>query len=917
MKSLFLLAKYYAFKEDSKLININHMKRALKNVDLINKKAEDIILNKLNVVENISELISEDYTQTVKNTPVIKFDKDIDELKTELEKNGITFNDKISNILIKNPTKLEEFAKIKDLKKNLNEKVFSQESAIESICDKLSESVYLKNEKSPKAILFFLGPPATGKTYLSEVLANNLDNYSYHIFDMSNYSDSGQGFALFGLSQGYKDAGEGKLTKAVKENPKSIIVFDEVEKAHPAVLQSFLYLLSQGKVKDEFTQEEIDFTNAILIFTSNLGSELYSNKSFLEKITSDNQSAQTMLLDVISRETVIVGGHQVKALSPEFLSRISQGDVVLFKKLPFDSYLRITKEVLEKNIESFKNALELELSYDCINKLSTILLLTFLPDFDTRRIKSKISLKIFDPITDVIRDENITEIKNIKINYDDKTVNFIDSFIEKSDFLKNEFINEHFRKNISYKFDIVTEYTNQKELILTIKNFNKHRIDKSKDFQGDGKINLEVPTISFSDIAGHKKAKEDLMQIKELLINPKKLEKYNVDIPKGMLLYGIPGTGKTMLAKAFANETDLPFISTTGSEILDINFMKKIFKRAREYAPSIIFIDELDAIGSRNGGSIDIIINQFLTELNGFGDSKDNVFVIAATNLKNKIDPAILRSGRIDQHIHIGNLDKEAREYFIDKIIKKNDLKISDKSKIITYTSGMSGADLEKVNRESSLYLIKNGLEKLNEEILLEQINIIKYGERLKGNSLKELTDATAYHEAGHAVISKILSPDIKIEQITIVPRDEALGFVSYNNEENISNLTKEDIKNKICVLLAGRVSQMKMFKEKGFDSGASSDLAHATHLVNLAISKLGMGDSIGYVSIDKLTELEASSFRKEINDEIKIWIEEGKNNTVKLVEENWKIIECVANTLIKKESIEEQELNKIINEKE
>jgi ATP-dependent Zn protease len=914
MKTLFLLAKYYAHEDKSSEISDKHFIKALENTNINDELAREFIFKFLDI-DNIEQhpLIT-DYSIEAVRLEKINFNTKIKQLKELLDDMGFTFSQTISEVLIKKESKINQFTKISQLKKQLNKKVLSQEMAIESVCDKLSESIYIKNEKSPKAILFFLGPPATGKTYLPEVLSENLDEYSLNIFDMTNYTDSIQGFALFGLSEGYKNATEGKLTKFVKENPKSIIVLDEVEKAHPSILQSFLYVLSQGEARDEFTQEMINFRETIFIFTSNLGSELYSNKTFLDKLNNDNdnEDAQSMLLDVISRETRIDNGYTVKALSPEFLSRVSQGDLVLFKKLPFDSYLTIISQTLKENIKSFSEVLEIEVEIKSEELIYATILLGFLPDFDIRRIKSKASHIIFDKITDIIRDEDITDIDKISISIDQDTKNIVENILNKTIQEKHDFIQNYFRKSLSYKYSIDIAKEN-KTLSLKLTNMQQKRVEKSKDFQGDGAIILEVPDVSFDDISGHKKAKENLFEIIELLNNPQQLIKHNIDMPKGMLLYGVPGTGKTMLAKAFAAEADLPFISTTGAEILDIGFMKKIFKRAREYAPSIIFIDEIDAIGHRDGSNKDIIINQFLTELNGFGDGDDNIFVIGATNIKQKIDPAILRSGRIDQHIEIGNLDKEARSYFIDKIIKNNNIQDINKEKLITYTTGMSGADLEKVNRESSLYKIKHNLDEITQDILLEQINIIKYGERLSGESLELLTSATAYHEAGHAVLSYHLSPEVKIEQITVVPRDDALGFVSYNNEDNFSNLTKQKIQNKICVLLAGRIAQMKQYSNEGFDSGASSDLSHATHLANMAISKLGMGESIGYVSLENLKDYEVNSFRDEINTEIKSWIEDAKKRTQILVDELWTKIDEVAQTLIEKESIEEKELYKIM----
>jgi len=185
---------------------------------------------------------------------------------------------------------------------------------------------------------------------------------------------------------------------------------------------------------------------------------------------------------------------------------------------------------------------------------------------------------------------------------------------------------------------------------------------------------------------------------------------------------------------------------------------------------------------------------------------------------------------------------------------------------------------LEKVSRESALYAIKH----------------IKYGEKLKGN-FRNITEATAYHEAGHAVLSAILTPNVKIEQITITPRDDAFGFVSYNNEENFANMTKQDIENKICVLLGGRVAQIRQFGNDGFDSGASSDLSHATHLANVAFAKLGMSEKLGYISLESLKADEAVSLRTEINQEIKELIQSSTTKTRELTDKYWNKIEAVA----------------------
>ena len=468
-----------------------------------------------------------------------------------------------------------------------------------------------------------------------------------------------------------------------------------------------------------------------------------------------------------------------------------------------------------------------------------------------------------------------------------------------------------FRKNETFSYKIESNFYNGK-LSFEFKDIEQKKLARSNDFSGEDGLVFEIPTISFADVAGHHMAKKRLHEVINILKEPSRLDKFGVSLPKGMLLYGVPGTGKTMLAEAFANEADLPFIQTTGSEILDIDLMKNIFKKAREYAPSIIFVDEIDAIGSRNGTLIDIRINQFLTELNGFSDDVEaQVFVIAATNLKDKIDPAILRSGRIDLHVEIDKLDREAREFFVNKILNKPTSGEFDKEKILTFTAGMTGADLQKVERESALYVFRNGLDSITQEIVIEQINTIKYGSRITHKSIEKLMESTAVHEAGHAVISRVLMPDVKIEQITVVPRDEALGFVSYDRDGDLSNLTREDIKNRLCVAYAGREAQLIKYGEEGFDSGASSDLNMATKYAYYAISTLGMGESTGYINV---SELEKSGlFKKEIEAEVKIWLDEAHKKTQKLIGEHWNLVISLAKLLEEKEIVNEKELLELL----
>ena len=219
----------------------------------------------------------------------------------------------------------------------------------------------------------------------------------------------------------------------------------------------------------------------------------------------------------------------------------------------------------------------------------------------------------------------------------------------------------------------------------------------------------------------------------------------------------------------------------------------------------------------------------------------------------------------------------------------------------------MTGADLQKVARESSLYVFRNNLEFITQEIIIEQINTIKYGSRITHTSLDTVLQSTAIHEAGHAVISRVLMPEVKIEQITVVPRANALGFVSYDRDKNYSNLTRQDIKNKLCVAFAGREAQLREYGEEGFDSGASSDLDMATRYAHYAIATLGMGEKTGYINTSELEETKL--FQDSIEAEIKEWLDEAQKRTKTLVEENWNKIKNLGTLLEEKEIVNENEL--------
>ena len=834
------------------------------------------------------------------------------------------------------------------MKEALTKELFGQDRAIDAIVNSIKSNI-LTNKNSPKSTYLFLGSPATGKTYLAELMSQNLDEYKIRKFDMTQYHEQNGG-ELYGYPKGWSGYSVGQLTGFVHEHPKSIIVLDAFEKADNVIQTNLLSIFEGGHMRDacgwdkmtdqpcnddpEKLYDEgnatflVDFRETIFIITSNLGEELYSDNKFIKLIDDDYIQAETMILEALQREekrNIKTGGTQ-KAIIPELISRFSQATIVLFNKLNYMAYEFIgEKAFLEyKNVFLQKYGVEFKVDKHFKNFLKTQILV-FAPELDARRIKNKLGETFFTKVSDFMmtleEEEKKTNYHQIKVSLSKSTVAFINENL--LPFIEDErLVKELFRKNIKLE---VEDTFSAKNGVITykVKSCRFKQVKRIKDFSEDGLV-FDIPDVSFDDIAGHKKAKSRLLEVINFLKDPKILKDFDVQPPKGMLLYGPPGTGKTLLAKAFSAEAELPFISITGVELLQLDKIKKVFKKAKEYAPSIIFIDEIDTIGKREKeNSREVQINKFLAEMDGFSNKADeHVFIIAATNYKENIDPAIMRAGRIEIHIPVDNLDKEARQYFIDKIIKNKPTSGDfDMKKLLILTAGLTGAQLELMSKEASFYCIRNGLSSITQEILVQQINIIKYGDNHADVSSESVFEKTAIREAAHTVVSKILMPHVEIKQIAVTPRMNNKGFVSNNHKDLKTNMTLEDIKNRICVSLAGRAAQIKKYGTvDGTDMEASADLQFASKDAYMAISHYGMDKEVKYTYIKNMfSESENTSQtmngqkgHKNIDEVLDRWMHEGNETTMKLVEEHWDKIEKLSVALLDKEIMYEEDLKNL-----
>jgi len=827
---------------------------------------------------------------------------------------------------------------LKALKEYLDNNVKEAIIAKEKILDGFTDILY-KEDKTLPVTFLLVGDSASGKTYLSNVLADffeKFESYSVMTLSMDKFTNYNQDMDIIGVSYGYSSSGPGKVTEQINYQPKTVLILENFDKAHHNIQNVFATMFDKGYLSDNFgfypnrkkldSEREplskdnynskqqhivydVDCKDVIVIITTSRGEKVYRKQQFIRDINSGKYTALEMLFQTMMEEHSSEKNSTL-GFSPSLFSLLSTAYIIPLFPLGFGPVVSLVKEEIQKKKTVIERKNRIKVTIKNEDHIIKALVLSHGPHFDLRKILKNSPFILFDKITDLIRFEN--SIKLVHIEIETASALLIDDWVEQ---MSSEYIlKEMFRKNLSLQLDIERKIL-KTEVQLTIKVHSElKKIIKASDL--DETFVFNIPDVSFADIAGHRHAKLKLLEILTFLKNPRELQRYGVEIPKGMLLFGPPGTGKTMLAKAFANEADLPFISITGNDLLNIDTMKKVFRKASEYAPSIIFIDEIDSIGSRSDGKgKDIYINQFLTELNGFSDNPEEmVFVIAATNYRSKIDSAITRSGRLDLHVEIPVLDKEARRYFIERMLKKPTQGHIDVDKLVVFTAGMSGADLEKVSREASLDVLRQGKDGLTQNIIIERINILKYGERVLSASLDKTLQATAYHEAGHAVISKMLTPEIRIEQIVITPRNDSLGFVSFNMEEEFGNLTFEGIKNRICMALAGRCAQIHKFGQNGLDSGATNDIYKATRMAHTAIAIFAMDDEIGYVSTAKNeNDVALEHIEEDVQKRLKILLKEQQTRTQSLVGTYWDKIEKVAQALIENEFMDEEQFLKVI----
>lgn len=887
------------------------------------------------------------------------------------------------------------------------------------------------NANGPAAIFFFAGPPAVGKTLLAQKIGEALGR-PFERIDMSGYSDKEAPISLFGLNKSYKAAAPGRFTTYIKEHPVSVILFDEIEKAHVTVRNNILQMLDKGAVYDLFYEQEFSVRDCILIFTSNVGTNAYNTGDPYKLSLTPSAT----VIKALREEKDPATG--VPYFSHELVSRFASGKVIVFNRLRPEVLHSIVVRRIMDMLDDYYREYRIGSRID-VDAIADLILLSQGGDVDVRsavRAVKEFFTRDFERMVEMVsRGGNGGRIGGIRYHIDRSTAS-----LEVKKLLSGDGSDRVFRfggvieRNIPKKlrgnieviaaddiwsirdiqkldpmiaFVCVTKrnrqeakmqfenlvaagvatyvYTKDENISLAdykeggaVDCFTPHspisfgrwaadavrgiglgrasrqlfRANKvitfSSSYQysqrrcvvdvtlsdlamqiaydgGERSLFIDraaIPDVTFADIIGAEEAKRELEPAIRQLKNFHEYQKRGIRIPRGIIFDGPPGSGKTSLAKAVANAAGLPFISLNATQFLSRwvgegeQKIRDIFAAARRYAPSLLFIDEIDCIAkNRMGGGADSfhtegLTNALLSELDGFG-SQDAapVFVIAATNYDTHsadggLDQALLR--RFDKKIHI-DLPKVAdRERFIVRELAKYDFCTVSRAVaegVAKRSVGWSLADLNLVIQNAIRHSESESGFLLTDAVLEEAFASFNAGGRKTYD--EQTVRKIAYHEAGHAVVARVLG--FRLAYTTIVARGNCGGYMQYAEEEKL-DLSRDECLNRICVVMAGRAAEVCFYKGSGITTGAGEDIRSATDMAVRMICIYGMEEDM-LCRMEPVKAVENAAVYKRVQD----ILSREYGRAIHILREKADRVEIVANALLKRESLTENELLDII----
>lgn len=841
--------------------------------------------------------------------------------KSKLQPNTVPSIEKVRPAIVPPPPP-------RSLRMQLTEVVFGQDDVLAEVINGLAERE--SSMPTRPLVMFAAGPGASGKTLLGNTLAAGLPGHALRSFEMSAYL-SDNDFGLTGLRYGYSDAHPGELTSFVRHSPRAIIVFENIDRAHPVIQNTLVPAVTQGFLRDQYwaglcdrgkqgkfeiddglfgsarggnapagvADPDVSFRECILIFTTSQGEAAHELPIYNDRHQMRLAERAAMLLEALrARDDA-----SERRIVPGLLNALGERLVLPFRRLDTPSLGRLAQARLREAVAQWHATSRRAVRVENVEQMAELFMLSLGHRASPRTITTKAAADFL--FSGGATAEQLRTHKRLVIGLDRESC---PAYAEFRESLGTDPVLTLFRKR---QMVVCAPKLREDEqsVFLWLGNFRTENVKSAVDFAGQGGFQVEMPDVGFSDVLGNELAKSRLRQTAKLLRKQHELAALGVCVPRGVMLYGPPGTGKTMLAKAFSSEADMPFVAVTGTEMMDPDFVRKLFIRLRRYAPATLFIDEVDALGRRGQSALgDAVINQLLAEIDGFaGAVGEPVFVIAATNYPEKLDAALVRSGRIDVHIEVPVLDARARRQFLQSYRRIPGLSAMDIERALSVTGGMSGADLEKARREIVLEMNRSDLVQADEALVLAKLNELKHGKARDVECSPEELARNAFHEAGHAVLGQLLFSEQTIERVSIDICGDTLGGVSFvSDRDRVDNLDTELVQKRLCMILAGRAAEMKQFGRAGCNAGATGDIQQATELACRAVLCWGLDETVGMLTLASSgSQVPAISAVPEwAVARIRVWIDGGFAQAGRLLSEHWHIVERVAEQLLERRTL-------------
>ncbi|MDP5132953.1 MAG: AAA family ATPase [Paraglaciecola sp.] len=889
------------------------------------------------------------------------------------------------------PSLFDTYEKAQQLKHYLTKNIIGQSSAIESLTEMVTTAF-----KSPKngllGIATFMGASGSGKTVLAEKLADGLNqvyaaNYDTLLLNMEMYSDEKSGAKLFGSGSQYNNAALGDLTSKVYLAPKTVIIFDEIEKAHQSVQQALLTLLEKGKLVDQTTNKTVDFSQCFIIFTTNLGLPATTQNV----ISNQQLDLKSLLLEKPGK----IG------LSAEFISRLSRGSIVMFQTLAAKSLLILA--------EAAANKARKDKAVQWPGNFADIILETLGCDVEPRTIQAqagKLQNTVFNLVCSSSSKTNT--IPKIYVECPEELSGFFFTIVTKNmkhqAFFKKQYkqctvlnqleelttlttqfqavlideallttnqkiplmpqtclfsfglsprpasysqIEKHFKLpsyNVESLHIAIQHAAKRTRLLATLNEIRQRK--KSVTFQyqlstlSNGvKVTLAqptyeqrfavddfephfmktpcIPSITFKDVIGLDELKKATSLILERLQGK---NEFFLDMPKGYLLAGAPGTGKSYFAKAVAGECQVPFIPVNAADLMNgcpIQNINHLFDVAERYAPCIVFLDEVDAIALNRDGSqmlSRLAVNTLLTRLDGFSDNQYPVFVLAATNTQQTLDPAIVRHGRFDKVVNFSSPEQASLKQYIQQCAMSYSFAVSDAE--LTYFSkklnGVTFGTIDTLFRDIQIHrlieqrpfaaaMLNDAIIKITKEKQNQDIN--------SGNDKIRLQ--IAYHETGHYLLHKLHYPEVVCTFLSIKEHHSSNGVAMFDFAGEDLTDTPINIKARLQILLAGRAAEKLLVKHHdAISSGANQDIKQATQLARFAITECGFSEQLGLADFSQLP-----MFQKRVDTEILAWLNTAYSACEVYLQKNWPLVKLVAEALFVNETLNAKALDLILSQ--